>query len=190
MINFINSWTRGIIIAVIISTIIEMILPNGSIKKYVRSIIGVYIVFVIISPIITKVTGKKFNLKEYELPETKKYEVTSLDTNVYIENTYIGKLEQEIKDSLNNEGYTVEKIYLEIDKTNENYGNLNSINMNVIKNELKKSNNIKQIEKIKIDVNEYIEKNKNELSNEDIEKIKNIINFNFRIIPENIHINE
>ena len=58
MINWIGSWVQGIVIAVVISTIIEMILPDGNIKKYVRTVIGVYIVFVIISPIITKITGK------------------------------------------------------------------------------------------------------------------------------------
>ena len=49
MINWIGSWVQGIVIAVVISTIIEMILPDGNIKKYVRTVIGVYIVFVIIS---------------------------------------------------------------------------------------------------------------------------------------------
>ena len=53
MVSFISSWVQGIIIAVIISTIIEMILPDGNIKKYVRTVIGTFIVFVIISPIIT-----------------------------------------------------------------------------------------------------------------------------------------
>ena len=46
MINWIGSWVQGIVIAVVISTIIEMILPDGNIKKYVRTVIGVYIVFV------------------------------------------------------------------------------------------------------------------------------------------------
>ena len=47
MVNWISSWAQGIVIAVIISTIIEMILPNGNIKKYVKTVIGVYIVFAI-----------------------------------------------------------------------------------------------------------------------------------------------
>ena len=33
MINWIGSWVQGIVIAVVISTIIEMILPDGNIKK-------------------------------------------------------------------------------------------------------------------------------------------------------------
>ena len=34
MIKFINSWAQGIILAVIIATIIEIILPEGKNKKY------------------------------------------------------------------------------------------------------------------------------------------------------------
>ena len=36
MIEWITNWAQGIIIAVIIATIIEMILPNGSCKKYIK----------------------------------------------------------------------------------------------------------------------------------------------------------
>jgi len=34
--EFITSWVQGIIIAVIIGTIIEMLLPNGNSKKYIK----------------------------------------------------------------------------------------------------------------------------------------------------------
>ena len=56
MIGAFSSWAKGIVIAVVISTIIELILPNGSSKKYVRSVIGIYILFVIISPLTNKIT--------------------------------------------------------------------------------------------------------------------------------------
>ena len=40
MIEFLSSWAQGIIVAVIIATLIEMILPNSSSKKYVKVVIG------------------------------------------------------------------------------------------------------------------------------------------------------
>ena len=58
MIKFISSWAGGIVLSVIIATILEMILPEGKNKKYIKTVIGVYILFAIISPIISKVTGK------------------------------------------------------------------------------------------------------------------------------------
>lgn len=133
MINFINSWVQGIIIAVIISTIIEMILPNGNIKKYVRTVIGTYIVFVIISPIITKFTGKEISLGEFKLPDVGKYEQKTIDTNAYIESTYINTIKQDIIENIEKKGYEVEDITIEIETAEENYGNINKINLKVSK---------------------------------------------------------
>ena len=48
MINWITNWAEAIIIAVVIATIIEMILPEGNCKKYIKVVIGVYILFTII----------------------------------------------------------------------------------------------------------------------------------------------
>ena len=62
MISWFNSWAQGIILAVIIVTILEMIVPEGKNKKYIKIVMGVYITFTIISPIITKVTGNNFEL--------------------------------------------------------------------------------------------------------------------------------
>ncbi|MCI8482131.1 MAG: hypothetical protein HFJ27_03470 [Clostridia bacterium] len=51
MIENLSLWAEQIIVAVIIATIIEMILPNGNNKKYIKAVIGVYVLFTIISPI-------------------------------------------------------------------------------------------------------------------------------------------
>ena len=74
MIEWISRWAEQIVVAVIIATVIEMILPNGNNKKYVKVVIGIYILFTIISPIITKISGK--NLIDLEF-----------DYQNYLENT-------------------------------------------------------------------------------------------------------
>ena len=71
MIEFLSSWAQGIIVAVIIATLIEMILPNSSSKKYVKVVIGMYILFTIVSPIIKKLGGKDINLNTIDI---EKYE--------------------------------------------------------------------------------------------------------------------
>ena len=50
MIEWIKNWTEGIIIAVIISIIIEMLVPEGKNKKYVKVVSGIYILYTIINP--------------------------------------------------------------------------------------------------------------------------------------------
>ena len=52
MIQFLSSWAEQIVLAVIIATIIELILPQNRNKKYIQMVIGIYILFNIISPII------------------------------------------------------------------------------------------------------------------------------------------
>ena len=87
MIEWMSTWAEQIIVAVIIGTIIEMILPNGKNKKYVKTIIGVYILFTIISPIISKVTKTDMNNLDFEfekyLEETDTYQTMAqtLSTN-------------------------------------------------------------------------------------------------------------
>ena len=48
MINAMSTWAKSIILAVIVSTIIQMILPEGNNKKYIKTVIGLYILFTII----------------------------------------------------------------------------------------------------------------------------------------------
>lgn len=59
MISNISSWAEQIIIAVIIATILEMVLPNGNSKKYIKTVIGIYILYTIISPVITLATRRR-----------------------------------------------------------------------------------------------------------------------------------
>ena len=63
MISNISIWAKGIVIAVIIGTIIEMILPENKNKKYVKVVIGIYVLFCMISPVV----GSSFNLSETDM---------------------------------------------------------------------------------------------------------------------------
>lgn len=66
VISFISSWAEQIIVAVIIATIIEMILPNGNNKKYIKVVIGIYVLFTILSPILEKITKANLESFDYE----------------------------------------------------------------------------------------------------------------------------
>ena len=48
MVNNIRNWCECLVVAVVISLLIEMFLPDGNNKKYVKVVIGIYIIFVII----------------------------------------------------------------------------------------------------------------------------------------------
>ena len=71
LIDFISMWAKQIVVAVIIATVIEMLIPNGSSKKYIKTIIGIFVLFNIITPIINKFSNGSIdinsiiNLDEY-----------------------------------------------------------------------------------------------------------------------------
>ena len=65
MIEFIKTWVNQIIVAVIIATVIEMILPNGNNKKYIKMVIGLYVLFTIIQPISKIITGKSLEVSNF-----------------------------------------------------------------------------------------------------------------------------
>ena len=85
MISFISSWTQGIIVSVIIASIIEMILPDGNSKKYVKVVIGVFILFSIVSPVINKFTKKEINISSIvdveKYSDAKQVSSTNLEVN-------------------------------------------------------------------------------------------------------------
>lgn len=52
MIKFLSSWAKGLGVAIVVVSILEMLLPNNKTKKYVRMVMGIYIIFNIISPLV------------------------------------------------------------------------------------------------------------------------------------------
>lgn len=125
--EFLNSWLQGIMVAVIITTIIEMILPNGNSKKYIKVVLGVYVVFTIITPVVNQFVKSDFelssilNIEEY----TKKMEAYEVDTkNINIEEAnqqnikeiYQTNLKKDMKAKLEEKGYDVKKIEIELEK--------------------------------------------------------------------------
>ena len=64
MIEWISNWAGGIVVAVIIGTVIEMILPSENSKKYIKVVIGIYVLFTIVSPVITKFTGETIEVSD------------------------------------------------------------------------------------------------------------------------------
>lgn len=142
MIEWLSGWAQAIIIAVIIATIIEMILPEGSSKKYIKVVLGVYILFTIVSPVITKFTGKSLAVSDLLELDTYMNEIKEKETsrNLLQENNsasirdiYIGNLKADIQNKLKGKGYTVTSITLEVGE-DENY-TLHKILLSVTKDE-------------------------------------------------------
>ena len=111
MIQFLSSWAEQIVLAVIIATIIEIILPQNRNKKYIQMVIGIYILFNIISPIIknkdTILTSGDYDLEKYESSSNYTIDQSSMDER--IEKIYLEELENTTISKFQIAGIEVEK---------------------------------------------------------------------------------
>ena len=116
MIDYISSWAGQIITSVIIVTILEMILPNGNSKKYIKTIIGVYILYVMISPVLRFVNkgDLKVDYSKYEKYFGKDNIMVSSNTYT-VEDRYNIELERQLKSDIQGMGYNVKKVSAELD---------------------------------------------------------------------------
>lgn len=183
MIDYISSWAEQIIIAVIIVTILEMILPKGNSKKYIKTIIGVYILYVIISPVI-KLVNKgdlKVDYSKYE-KYFGKDEVMANSNTYTVEDRYNSELEKKLKSDIQDMGYNVKKVSaeLDLDKGVVKYVKL------VIDKSKPKGNGI-SVSVNKVEVGNI--KEENELSPDEIDSIKQKINKDYGVPYENITVN-
>lgn len=113
MIEFLSSWAKGLGVTIVIVSILEMLLPNNKTKKYIKMVLGVYVIFNIISPIIQN--KEIFNLDEldlsdYQTTETSAIDQTSMDER--IEKLYMQELEKDITKKIKEMGYEVTKLSL------------------------------------------------------------------------------
>ena len=195
MIEFLSSWAQGIIVAVIIATLIEMILPNSSSKKYVKVVIGMYILFTIVSPIIKKMGGKDINLdtiniEKYERQISKSDNTISRkfeDNNTRsIKDIYVSNLKADISAKLKEKGYEIDTSDIQI-KDDENY-TIEKITLKLIKTEQKQEkNNEIVINTVEIG-NTISQKDSKTLSDDDKQEVKDYISETYDIDKKNINI--
>lgn len=149
MINFLSSWAEQIVLAVIIATLFELILPKNKNKKYIQMVIGVYVLFNIISPILE--TEQVFSFDEYNIEEDnvvsgEVVDQTSMDER--IEKIYLDELENTVITKFEKQGFKVKKctIDAELDSSKKNAG------IHLITVKLENTENSEQIDEIKKDI--------------------------------------
>ena len=140
MVEWLSEWAGAIIVAVIIGTIIEMILPEGNSKKYIKVVIGIYVLFTIVSPIITKFTGEEIEVSDVLELDTyikEAKEVAKVQNSIASENDdnimsiYKSGIEQDMTAKIEARGYVVNSIKIEV--ANDDSYEIISINADVEK---------------------------------------------------------
>ena len=181
MIEKFSIWTKNLTLAIVVVSIIEMLLPNNKNKKYIKVVIGIYILFNIISPFINEKTKIDIGqiLENTKTTSQIQERVDQTSMNDKLEKMCKEELEKDITKKIQNLGYKVNecKVKLEIKdiketKNTEKTSNIKQIyldvekekeNENVIENKEEKKND-DEINEVKIE-NKIVE---------EVEKIKKV----------------
>ena len=148
MIEFISSWAKSLGLAIVIVLILEMLLPNNKNKKYIRMVMGIYILFNIVSPFISNkdifniddLDIEKYAMEQETSSQLTTEEVDQISMNKRIEELYIEELEKDITQKLEEQGYKVESCKVKATISDEE----NESGIEEIKIKVKKSENSEQ----------------------------------------------
>lgn len=202
-IDFISLWAQGIIVAVIVVSILEMVISNTSSAKYIKVVMGIFILFTIISPIINKFSKKSIDDVDFNsYIETSANE--NIGTNISVSNEdiirkmYEDNLKIDITTKIAQKGYSIGSINLEI--LNNNEYTLNKIDIKIIAKEENSSLNttsnvttiVENIENIKIQIGGSSNTTKEEesiISESEKRKLKEYLSSVYEVKEQNILIN-
>lgn len=151
MINFLSLWVKNLSLALIVVSILEMLLPNNKTKKYIKMVMGLYILFSIIAPFVNNSNVLNFNIEDVYSDYSKEIsstsatsmegEVNQASMDDRLNKLYKEQLESDITQKVEEKGYDVRKckvdahisesdtgieyITIEIDGKNDNVENSN-----------------------------------------------------------------
>ncbi len=213
MIEFLSTWAKSLGLTIIVISILEMLLPNNKTKKYVRMIFGVYILFTMISPFIKNkeiLDVSTYDLNAYIDSNTNNQigkNETSMDNR--IEEIYIEELEKDITQKIEDLGYQmitcnvyatlsskndenyIEKIELTVEKKQESTENSEQEQQSMEDKLVEEIQKIKPINTTIGDRNRNEEENntKQNLNNQDIQKIKKFLKEEYGVEEKCLKIN-
>ncbi|MDL2280860.1 stage III sporulation protein AF [Selenomonadales bacterium OttesenSCG-928-I06] len=82
MIDFLNIWVKAIIFTVMFAVFVELLLPNSQMQKFVRVVLGLFIMLAILNPFIDFLDGSK----EISYIPVSSYDVSNTDLDRQVQN--------------------------------------------------------------------------------------------------------
>lgn len=190
MIENLSTWVKTIVLAVIIVSILEMLLPNNKTKKYVKMVMGIFILYNIISPFIKNkesISFENIDINKYSSNNVNTIEINQESMDKRLEELYVQEIEKDVTKKVEKQGYIVKscKVNAKI-SDNEDQTGITKIMLKVEKGEQEEKKEEDDIEKKIVSEIQKVKKIDTSLSNDDnnksdskIEKsdIKNIKQF-------------
>ncbi len=148
--NFLYSWLQDLSILFIMISIIDLIMPKGSMKKYIDLIVGLMIIVVIITPF-ARLRKENFSLdievyKELNDSSFEYMEQLIDENNRQVKDIYIDKVKNVIEYILSEDiGYYIQDIHMDFEEKGGVYGDIRSIEI-IIKHNGNRTKNVKGID--------------------------------------------
>ena len=204
MIENLSTWAKNITLAVVVVSLIEMILPNNKTKKYVKVVMGIYILWNIISPIVSKDITLDFDniingISTQTISTTSQsVDQTSMDRR--LKEICEEELEKDIRNKIEENSYIVNSCDVEIEIKMEHgtqeISDIKKIVLNIEKSEKQQTENsqekddgtsvenimVQEVQRIrKVQIGEKVDEQKSQNDEEskigesDIQNIKKIL---------------
>ena len=184
MIEFLSSWAKSLGVTIVIVSILEMLLPNNKTKKYIRMVLGMFVIFNIISPFITNKDKLNFNsidIENIDTYATSSNVVNQASMDERIEDLYQEELQKDITKKVEEQGFEVSNCKVEAkvpDKNNsenEEGTGITKIKLKIEKSDKKEETNestenkvveeIQKIKKVDTSINDSQTRNQDEENN-------------------------
>ena len=185
MIDVLKVWVTNITIAIFFITAVEMILPDNSMKKYAKFVLGLILIVVIINPII-KIFHKDFDFYSYSNKATSYMESSTVVTDIKkYKDINILNTTENFKKNLENqciinleEAYPENQYNADIEIVYDDKNgvfNIKSIEIGIV------DKGVKNIRKIEINTKSVNASKKNILQGEQGDKIKRLLSSKFKV---------
>lgn len=197
MIQSLKEWLINICTALFFITAIEIILPDNSIKKYCKFVLGLILITVFINPIV-KIFNKNFDINQYtesavesfekefssgnQVNEFNDYKKKNIeDTIETFEMNLETKCEKSLKEKYPDESYKV-KIDANYDEENNNVC-IKDVNVQV------KDGNVEKIKKVHINTKSASVNNLDSGDKDKDVKLKTYLSQELNVSKDIIHVN-
>lgn len=200
IIEILKGWIIDITIIFVLVSIIEMVIPNNSIKKYINIVTGLLIIIVIITPFINLIY-RDYDIDKEVFKNLMGQNKTYIEDNSdliglqekQIKEIYIAKMKEDISTVVSEmSDYEVDNIYISIYEDEENYGDVKEMEIVLKEKDLvtdkgtKDTIDVINIEEITVG-EEHIEAKQTQLF-ENSEEIIDALNEKYNVDKSNIRI--
>ncbi|MCA1030692.1 stage III sporulation protein AF [Bacillus timonensis] len=200
--NFITEWITNIILFILLATIIDMLLPNSNMQKYVKMVTGLLLIVIILTPLFNflssdfeqafatiNLSPKNEEKKMENLIEMKKKEIQASNRAYILEEMAVQMKTQVEEELMNKYGLILTNVILSLnDEDSEDMSIENmSIQVNVTTEEVH-SNEIPAVKLVTIDTSKDINRTSNN-KNDEYKEISSFLAKHWEADPNKIVVN-